>query len=224
MDRVPGPEPALRERREQTIARLCEHFAHDDLTLEELERRIDVAQRAQDRLELEGLLQDLTPRTPAVAGPAATPATRTSPGAPPVPFDRKENALVVAIMGAAIRRGHWRPAGNTFVLSLMGGAELDFREAQLPPGVTEVFVFACMGGAEVLVPPGLAVESNGIAIMGGFDHQSPAPVSPDVPILRINGLALMGGVEVIVRRPGETAKDAKLRQREERRQLRNRDR
>ena len=102
----------------------------------------------------------------------------------------------------------------------MGGASLDFREALLPPGETEVTLIAIMGGAEILVPPGLRVDCQGVAIMGGFDHLDySGPPDPNAPILKITGFAMMGGVEIAVRRPGETAKDARHRAREERRRL-----
>jgi hypothetical protein len=212
MERTPGPELTLRERRERTVTRLCEHFAHDDLTLEELERRIDVAQRSTDATELAALLADLQPRVPAV--PQSAPVR----AAPPPAVDRKENGMLIALMGGVERRGPWRPAANTFVLALMGGADIDFREVVLPAGITEVTVFAVMGGAEIIVPPDLAVEASGIAIMGGFGHLSPpATPRPDAPLLKINGFALMGGVDITVRLPGETARDAKRRVRQERR-------
>jgi len=212
-------EVTLREQREQVIGRLCEHFAQDRLTLEELERRIDVAERSRDRQELGSLLADLQPRTPAVAAAAPVPAAR--PAA--LPVERSANGAVLAIMGGAERRGPWRPAEHTFVLCLMGGADLDFRDAQLPPGETEVFVIACMGGCELIVPPDLAVEVNGLAIMGGFGHRSPASrPGLDQPLLRVHGFALMGGVDVAVRLPGESAKDAKRRERDQRRRQRDR--
>jgi hypothetical protein len=37
--------------------------------------------------------------------------------------------------------------------------------------------------------------------------------------VRVTGLALMGGVDVMVRYPGESARDAKRRNREERKRL-----
>jgi hypothetical protein len=91
----------------------------------------------------------------------------------------------------------------------------------LPPGQTEFFIFCVMGGAEIIVPPDLAVDASGIAIMGGFQHASAArQANPDAAVLRINGLCLMGGVEILVRYPGESAHDARERQRNERRALR----
>ena len=54
--------------------------------------------------------------------------------------------------------------------------------------------------------------------MGGFDHK-PTVIStadPEAPVIRVTGLACMGGVEVTVRHPGETGHDARLRLRAER--------
>ena len=75
----------------------------------------------------------------------------------------------------------------------MGGHSLDFREAMHGPGVTEVSVFAFMGGAEIIVPPEMAVE--------------------------VSGFAMMGGVDVTARLPGETGRQAKKRRKLERKGL-----
>lgn len=215
MERAPGPELTLRERREQAVTRLCEYFAQDQLTMEEFERRVDVAQRTHDPAELAALLQDLKPVVPATAAGTAPVPTRR---APPPDIDRKDHGLLLALMGGVERRGAWRPAADTFVLAVMGGADLDFREVALPAGVTEVMVLAIMGGVDITVPPDLAVDASGLAIMGGFAHTSPAvSPSPDMPLLRITGFALMGAVEIDVRLPGESKKQAKQRVRQERR-------
>jgi hypothetical protein len=72
------------------------------------------------------------------------------------------------------------------------------------------------------VPPGLNVETGGIAIMGGFEHMGSGEAPPpDVATLRINGLAVMGGVDIQVRLPGESSKDARARRKEEARRLRD---
>jgi hypothetical protein len=58
-----------------------------------------------------------------------------------------------------------------------------------------------------------------MGIMGGFDHAADrgAP-DPLAPTLRISGVALMGGVDITVRNPGESARDARRRRRHERRE------
>ena len=123
-------------------------------------------------------------------------------------------------MGGGVRKGSWRPARTNYAIGVMGGFELDFRDAVLPPGVTEVRVFAFWGGGDIIVPPDVTVEVSAVGIMGGFEerHDAPSNPSPDAPVIRVTGLAIMGGAEVCVRYPGETKGDARRRRREERRE------
>ena len=92
----------------------------------------------------------------------------------------------------------------------------------LGPGVTEVNVFAMWGAVEIIVPPEMAVEVDGMAILGGFDYETDTVLNrdPDQPLLRVKGLVVMGRAEIAVRLPGESARDAKKRKRIERRELR----
>ena len=64
------PAVPLQSQREQTIAALCEHFSRDNLTLDEFERRLDLAHRVQTTPELTQLLQGLPalPVQPTAAG------------------------------------------------------------------------------------------------------------------------------------------------------------
>jgi hypothetical protein len=210
---------ALELRRERVVDLLCRHVATDALSLDEFERRVDHAHRALSLAALDALVADL----PAIGAAGATPGTHTSQHLRTQPgVERRESQVMVAIMSGTTRKGPWVPARRSTVIAMMGGAELDFREAVLPPGVTEITVVAVMGGAEIIVPPGLAVECDGVGIMGGFDYHTPTGIGSGaaVPTLRIKGVALMGGVEVVVRLPGESAADARRRQRQELRDAR----
>src|SRR5690606_16970948 len=146
---LPPTPAALRHKREYTIARLCEHFANDHLETRELEELIDRAHQAHTLAALDNLLAGLPELETAVSPQRSE--------APAIPVDRHQ--VVVAIMGGAERKGSWRPAENIHVVAVMGGAQLDFRQARFGPGVTNLFVYAIMGGVEIFVPPGLHVES-----------------------------------------------------------------
>lgn len=212
---TPVPVP-LEQTREHVVQQLCEHFAHDNLTAEALEERLDRAHRAATLDELRTLVSDL-PVIAADAAPVAGPRTYVSPA---TGAHVSERQIIVGIMGGAEKKGVWTPARQIFVVALMGGAHLDFRDARFGPGVTEVIVFAVMGGAEIIVPPGVHVDLNGLALMGGFGQtgSAPLPTDPNAPVLRIGGFALMGGVEVAIRYPGERPRDAKEREKLERRE------
>lgn len=195
--------------------------------MDELERRLDRVHRSTALDELRELLVDL----PGGAG-ALEPSRSDGPADSRMP-DGKDGALptaptrrrtVLAVCGGNSRRGRWVPARKTLSVALCGGIELDFREARLAPGVTEVNALAVMGGVDIVVSPGTYVESDGVAILGGFENTDEHAVDPgpEDPVIRVRGLAVMGGVEVSVRHPGETRHEARRRRREERRSRRDR--
>ena len=213
------PPVPLKRDREQTVKLLIDHYAADNLTVDEFESRLDQAYLTTTQEGLAALLSGL----PVLASSSEV------AHAPPVATVRadqvKDFGVQIAIMGGSERKGSWTPPRKLYSLALMGGAGLDFREARMPPGETVVNVLTVMGGVEILVPPGLAVETHGLGIMGGFEavDQAGDYTDPDAPRLVIRGMAIMGGVDITVRLPGETAKDARQRrklERKERKQLR----
>ena len=201
------------ETRERVIARLSDHFAHDALDVDEFERRVTVAQTSDNPADIEALLADL----PEVGGPIA-PVPAVVPTVVPalLPPERDRDTLY-AIFGGIDRRGAWTVPRRMKIVAIMGGASLDLREARFPPGVVELDVTAVMGGIEIVVPPGLAVQMHGSAIMGGFADvdRAPANPDPDAPLLRVRGLTMMGGVSVSMRLPGESERGARRRARRE---------
>jgi hypothetical protein len=221
LDSSPGRLPARPDQRQAAIEALVRHYAADHISIDEFERRVDVAHRTHDPQELARLTADL----PAIGSQHEAQLPEADRlilrGARAVAGAVRDSQTLVAIMGGVERRGVWTPARRTVVLCVMGGADLDFREARFGPGVTEVFVFAMMGGADIVVPPDLAVDASGLAVMGGFGHQEQRYVlsDPDAPVLKLRGFALMGGVDISVRYPGETAKDARRRRKAERTRL-----
>jgi DUF1707 SHOCT-like domain len=218
---APGIEAGIEAERERVVERLMENFANDVLDMAEFERRVDMVNQMVTKEALDALLSDL----PATGGPPARrPETAIDPHIEPVvvPADQvRDRNLIVMCLGGTERKGRWIPARRTNVVTIMGGATLDFREAMLGPGVTEVWIFALMGGVEIIVSPGMPVEVDGVALMGGFDLESNEPEvrGPDQPLLRVRGMAVMGGVGVEVRLPGESGKGAKRRRKFRRKEI-----
>jgi len=216
------------------IAALSEHFAADHIEMEELERRLDLAHRATVPEELRALLADLPSgvNVPAPINPTrgamqsaasqSVPQAYSGPGRPvAAEHEVRDSQVVVGFMGGSTRGGSWVPARRITSVAVMGGVEIDFREARFAPGVTRLHVFAVWGGVDIIVPPDLRVECDGIGIMGGFEQETDPDGQPDPngPVLRISGLACMGGAKVKVRHSGKTSRDARLRRKEHRKML-----
>lgn len=214
----PPAGPPSREEREATVDRLCAHFARDALTESELERRLDLAYAAKTRAELVSLEQDL---------PVLESGTRPGGAHSPVPIDPGRTVhgrdLVVSIWGGTERKGPWTVRRRLATLNVMGGSELDFREAVFTTRDVSLRVVAVMGGVEVIVPPGVGVEWAGVALMGGVSMpERTGQPAPDGPVVRISGLVFMGGVEVVERLRGESAREARKRLRREKKRARQR--
>lgn len=217
------PPATLEEERERKIRELSAHFSRDHLPVEELERRIDGALAAGDSGALAALTSDL-PALPPDALPADTAEEAEASGPALGPrvlagVTPREHDFVLALMGGSSRKGVWTPPRKLRTFAAMGGVVLDFREARFGSEVVEVEVFACMGGTEIVVPPGVRVDAHGLGIMGGFDNRAPDHETgdPRAPLVRVRGLAIMGGITIDVREPGESERQAKRRRRRERR-------
>ncbi len=231
--------PARPAERDRVVEALCEHYARDRLELEEFERRVERAHRARTRDELLALVGDLpelgggpggaVARAPggeggrrgSDPGSALRPAGAEGLGRPgsraPSHVEAPERQTEIAIWSGRVRKGAWIPARNIRALGFMGGVELDFREALFSGDPIHIHAGAFMGGVEIIVPPGVRVETDGFAFMGGFEEDTEpgsAPV-PGAPLIRVTGFALMGGVEITSRHPGENARQARRRRKEE---------
>jgi hypothetical protein len=193
------------EAQERAIARLSDAFAHDRLGVDEFEQRLTLLHRATSLADVARTLSGLADDASAI---------EPLPGATAIVTAREVDLVaaetVAAIFGGVERRGPWRVPRRLGVVATMGGVVLDFRDAVLGPGVTELHVRAVFGGIQILVPPTLAVEVSGAAIFGGFGHVDRAPLErdPSRPMLRVRGVAIFGGVSVETRLPGESEEDA----------------
>jgi DUF1707 SHOCT-like domain len=163
--------------RDAAVAQLRVAGGEGRLTLEELADRVERADAARTRGELEALTADL-PRAMTTA------------------IEQRPRGWIVAVMGGAARKGRWRPPLRTYVLTVMGGAELDLREAELAADVT-ITAVAIMGGIGITVPEGVSVELGGFALMGanGAPTDRRVPL-PDAPAIRVRAFSVMGGVGI----------------------------
>jgi hypothetical protein len=135
------------------------------------------------------------------------------PGDAPTVVAAGDVKTLLAVLSAIDRKGEWVPALNTTVLVALGGGTIDLREATLHP-VTTFDIYAFLGGLEIIVDPGVVVETSGaVAILGGFEEK-PRPADPPpagAPVVRITGFALLAGIVIHFRYRGETEADENRR-------------
>lgn len=191
--------------RHQTADVLRDAAAEGRLDFDELDERLEATYAAKVYADLVPILADL-PQQPQTLIPAAA-ATPATP-APAVTGGQQSDRLV-AIMSGVDRRGKWTVPADLKILALMGGANLDLRQASFAAREVTITVNAIMGGAEIVVPPSVHLVMEGIGIMGGFDgpRNMDEELGPDSPTVRIKGVAFWGGVNVRRKRPRGELKD-----------------
>jgi DUF1707 SHOCT-like domain len=171
--------------RERTALALRDAAAEGRLTLEELAGRLDRALTAGTRGELEPLTADLPGAPPAEAAANRAPARG------------RGTRWIVGIMGGGDHKGRWRIAPRCTVINVMGGADLDLRDALVEGPEVEVTVISILGGSDILVPEGVEVELGGFALMGGNDLKLGGAAPPSgAPVVRVRAFSLMGGTDV----------------------------
>jgi len=97
----PSQPPVSMEReREKVIEQLSQHFAHDNLTLDELERRMGLVYQASSIQSLRELTRDLPSQD--------APLPVRAPAPVPQAF-LPESGRIVSVMAQTKRKGVWQP-------------------------------------------------------------------------------------------------------------------
>lgn len=102
-----------------------------------------------------------------------------------------------ALMGASSTRSTSQALRGGELTAIMGGVELDLREARPADGRVVVDVFAFMGGIDIAVPANWRVEFNATPVMGGLqDARGLGGAVEPTGTLVVRGMVMLGGLEV----------------------------
>ncbi|BEH01660.1 hypothetical protein brsh051_09410 [Brooklawnia propionicigenes] len=218
--------------RQQAIEALTRAWREGRITRDEFQERSPQALGAVYLDELDDLLSDLGGLTASPAPQAVEPGVvsyqspvpagdliiqdswQSEPDEPALPAvyapeGTKGSALSVGVMSGVDRAGEWTVAPTHVSIAVMGGTSIDLREAIFTSDTTIVTCFAIMGGTDVIVPPEMDVEVNGIGFMGGFGWEKPRyvkatrPAPEGNPRVIINGLGFWGAVNIVRLERGE---------------------
>jgi hypothetical protein len=208
---VPEPVPdALRMRasdadREVVAGLLRDAYAEGRLSPVEHEERLTGVYSATTYADLVPLLADLPLPPGAIAVPGIRGAVALS-GRTTVPatssgglvdVSRADHAQgpAIAIFSGVERKGGWVVPESMSIVAVMGGVDLDLTDAVLTAQDTTFHVVTIMGGVQLRVPDGVAVRMEAFGFMGGTSTPAGDP-PPGAPVLRITGVAFMGGIDV----------------------------
>jgi predicted membrane protein len=109
--------------------------------------------------------------------------------------DQGDTVMAVAIVGGVSRGNNSRSFKGGDLTAIMGGCELDLRQAAID-GEAVVDVFAMWGGIEIRVPDDWTVIVKAVPLMGGIEDKTRPPQGVGRHRLVIRGFVIMAGVEI----------------------------
>lgn len=80
--------------------------------------------------------------------------------------------------------------------AIMGGVELDLRDASIKGSEAVLDIFAFWGGVKIRIPEDWTVSLQAMPILGGFEDKTRPPRSGAGKRLVLKGFAIMGGGEI----------------------------
>jgi hypothetical protein len=180
--------------RDAIAALLGDALAEGRLGSDEHSERLGAVYEARTAADLAPLVADLPGADrvlAAIAGGSAGPL----PDRAAVPDGR--TSWLVSIFSGTDKRGAWLVPRHLTSVNVLGGAELDLREAVLPGRAISLRVICVFGGASITVPPEMVVADSGIALFGGRSTPSEdATAGPDAPVLHVHSICVFGGVDI----------------------------
>lgn len=185
----------LDQVKEEVIDILVHNYSRSFISSEAFERRLDVVVATEDPHEMMAQIEDLD----SVPDPSIS-QTKQKEFAPQYSDEHVDDSdTLVNIMGGSDLTGHWIVPKQINSISILGGASLDFTDAQFSSPVTTIYAFALMGGDNIYVPENVNVVCKAFCLMGGISNKAPSMAGRNAPTIVIKGFMLMGGSTIKVK-------------------------
>jgi hypothetical protein len=188
---------SLPQVRERVINQLTQAFAHDLISVDELERRLEHVYQTQSVAEAEAVVLDLraAEATGSLPAPNSDEPRQSAEALPAVGKDR-----LTAIMSSNSRRGAWTVPPHLEARAIFADLTLDLTQAVLPGEIIDIHVRLFGANLEIIVPPRLRVVNRVGAFLANVETSPSldlAPMIPGSPVVRITGYATMSNLEII---------------------------
>jgi hypothetical protein len=185
--------------REETVDQLIMNYGHGHLSRQAFERRLDEALETKSHERLLELTKDLDLKADRqyTAQKKAELGIRVDTSAA---AHGDDNEHIISIFAGNTRKGVWDVPPVIRIVSIFGGAELDFTDARFTAETTYITVFCLFGGVDLRVRDGMRTVSKAIGIFGGVDNRGGTTLDRNAPLLVVEGVALFGGIDIRVKK------------------------
>lgn len=150
---------------------------------------------AQFVLGLDVHMRELWPIIVIIVGISIVMRAIQGPRPPKDTLDASSTVQERAFVGGIARKNTSQSFQGGTLTAVMGGCEIDLREARMAGGEAVIDCFAMWGGLVIQIPADWVVEPRLSVFAAGFNDTTRPPVQPAGRLV-IRGTALMAGIEI----------------------------
>jgi len=185
----------LKSIREEVIDQLVMNYAHQEITLEAFENRLDMAMDTADRSVLMEQVADLDLKTDNQY--EKTKAEKLSKDKQY--FDDGKHEKITRVLSSSVQNGPWVTGEKISVTSVLSDFTLDFTDAIFNFPVVHVKMFSLLTHDTIYVPEGVRVVCKASSILGSINSRAFGSADENAQTIVIHGNCILSSMDIKIR-------------------------
>lgn len=185
----------LKNIREEVIDQLVMNYAHQEITLEAFEKRLDMAMDTADRSVLMEQVADLDLKTDNQY--QKTKAEKLSKDQNY--FDDDNHEKITRILSSSVQNGPWVTGEKISVTSVLSDFTLDFTDAIFNFPVVHINMFSLLTHDTIYVPEGVRVVCKTSNFMSSVNSKVFGSTDENAQTIIIHGKTILSAMDIEIR-------------------------
>lgn len=187
----------LKNIREEVIDQLVMNYAHQEITLEAFENRLDLAMDTEDRSVLLEQVADLDLKTDNQY--QKTKADKLSRDKHYFDNDSDDHEKIVRILSSSVQNGPWITGEKISVTSILSDFTLDFTEAVFNFPVVHIRMFSLLTSDTIYVPEGVRVIYKASSYLSSINTRVFGSTDENARTIVIHGNCILSRMDIKIR-------------------------
>jgi hypothetical protein len=187
----------LKNIREEVIDQLVMNYAHQEITLEAFEKRLDLAIDSDDRNVLMEQVADLELTTDSQY--QKTKAEKLSKDERFFDDDSDNHEKILRVLSSSVQNGPWVVGEKISVTSILSDFTLDFTDAIFKFPVVHINMFSLLTKDTIYVPEGVRVICKASGILGSINSKVFGSDDENAQTIVIHGKCILSSTDIKIR-------------------------
>ena len=183
--------------REEVIDQLVMNYAHQEITLEAFENRLDLAMDTEDRSVLLEQVADLDLTTDNQYEQRK--AAKQSKDKDYFDGDSVNHEKMIRVLSSSVQNGPWVTGEKIRVTSILSDFTLDFTDAIFNFPVVDIQVFSLLSSETIYVPEGVRVICKTTNILSSVKSHVFGSSDEDAQTIVIHGHSILSNMDIKIR-------------------------